>query len=381
MNRICALFFFFTIAFVSCKTVNTPIPKASSLPTSKDVLYSIKLANDYWQVHNSYKVNAFWHHAAYHTGNMAAFEVTKDEKYKRYSLDWAQYNGWKGAKSDKKAEWKYSYGETDDYVLFGDWQICFQVYADLYKLDGDPERIERAREVLEYEMSTPNNDYLWWADGLYMVMPAMTKLYKITNNKLYLDKLHEYFIFARNLMYDSEAGLFYRDAKYIYPKHKTKNGHKDFWARGNGWVFAALAKVLQDLPENEKYRQEYVDIFKEMAQAIKACQQPAGFWARSMVDLNQAPGYETSGTAFLTFGLLWGINNGYLDQNEYLPVVEKSWNYLSEKALQPNGLVGYVQPIGERADQHKDVGPTTTADFGVGAFLLSATEMYKYLSR
>jgi rhamnogalacturonyl hydrolase YesR len=100
-----------------------------------------------------------------------------------------------------------------------------------------------------------------------------------------------------------------------------------------------------------------------------------------MLDLNHAPGYETSGTAFFTFGLLWGINNGYLESKQYLPVVEKGWSYLSGKALQTNGLVGYVQPIGERADQHKNVGPNTTADFGVGAFLLCASEMYKYVSK
>lgn len=381
MNRVYAFLSLFTFVLVSCKTVDTSTSTNSSFPTGKEVLSSIKLANDYWQANNSCKVNAFWHHAAYHTGNIAAFDVTKEERYRQYSLDWARHNEWKGAKSDNKTQWKYSYGETDDYVLFGDWQICFQVYADLYSMDRDSVRIARAREVLEYEMSTPENDYLWWADGLYMVMPTMTKLYKITGNELYLDKLHEYFTFARNLMYNSEAGLFYRDAKYIYPKHKTKNGLKDFWARGNGWVFAALAKVLQDLPKNEKHRQEYVTIYKEMAQAIKACQQPAGFWSRSMVDLDQAPGFETSGTAFFTFGFLWGINNGYLDRKEYLPVVQKSWNYLTQKALQPSGLVGYVQPIGERADQHKDVGPNTTADFGVGAFLLAASEMYKYVSK
>ena len=50
---------------------------------------------------------------------------------------------------------------------------------------------------MEYEMSTPNNDYWWWADGLYMVMPVMTKLYKVTDNQQYLDKLYEYFTYAK----------------------------------------------------------------------------------------------------------------------------------------------------------------------------------------
>ena len=79
---------------------------------------------------------------------------------------------------------------------------------------------------MEYQMSTPNNDYWWWADGLYMVMPVMTKLYNITKNPLYLEKLHEYLAYADSIMYDEEAGLYYRDGKYVYPKHKSVNGKK-----------------------------------------------------------------------------------------------------------------------------------------------------------
>lgn len=379
MNRILCSIVILILPFYSCKSIQSLYTRPN-LPSGVEVLRVIEKVNDRWQSENPYSENSFWHHAAYHTGNLAAYEVLKKESYKQYSLDWAQFNQWKGAKSDNPATWKYSYGETDEYVLFGDWQTCFQVYADLYQLQPDGVRIARARKVFEYQMSTPNNDYLWWADGLYMVMPAMTKLYKITGDEKYLDKLYEYFSFARQLMYDPESRLFYRDAKYIYPKHKTRNGIKDFWARGNGWVFAALARVLQDVPENNLRRSEYVALFNQMAQAIKASQQPEGFWSRSMLDLAHAPGFETSGTAFFTYGYLWGINNGYLDKKEYGDVVEKSWNYLSQKALQSDGLVGYVQPIGERADQHKDVGPRTTADFGVGAFLLAASEMYKYVS-
>ena len=40
----------------------------------------------------------------------------------------------------------------------------------------DERKIARAKEVMEFQMSTPQNDYWWWADGLYMVMPVMTKL-------------------------------------------------------------------------------------------------------------------------------------------------------------------------------------------------------------
>lgn len=354
----------------------------SQLPKNKqEVVDLIMKVNGYWQTNNPQPGNAFWHRAAYHTGNMAAYEVTNIEEYKNFSKNWSEHNEWKGAKSNNKKDWKYSYGETDDYVLFGDWQTCFQVYADLYNLDPDEKKIARTKEVLEYQMSTSENDYWWWADGLYMVMPVMTKMYKITGDSLYLKKLHEYFTYAKDLMYDSESGLFYRDAKYIYPQHKTNSGKKDFWARGNGWVFAGLAKVLQDLPENDPHRQEYMDLYKTMAKLLVENQQTEGYWTRSILDPEQAPGYETSGTAFFEYGYLWGVNNGILDKKTYLPVIEKGWNYLTTIALQSDGKVGYVQPIGERADQHKNVGPDTTADFGVGAFLLAASEMSKFVDQ
>ena len=104
----------------------------------------------------------------------------------------------------------------------------------------------------------------------------MTKMYKLTGNPLYLEKLHEYWTYANSIMYDSEEGLYYRDGKYIYPKHKSVNGKKDFWVRGDGWVLAALAKVLKDLPETDQYRQEYIDRFQTMAKSVAACLPAAG---------------------------------------------------------------------------------------------------------
>ena len=359
-----------------------PMVAAKPNKQNKEALEVRKIidkVNTYWQTNNKPEVRSFWDNAAYHTGNMEAYFLTGNEKYRAYSEAWANHNQWKGAKSNNRAEWVYNYGETDKHVLFGDWQICFQTYIDLYNIQPEDHKVRRAREVMEYQMSTPKNDYWWWSDGLYMVMPVMTKLYKLTGNQQYLDKLYEYICYSDEIMYDQETGIYYRDAKYVYPKHKSANGKKDFWARGDGWVLAGLAKVLKDLPADYKHRQFFVDKYKRLAKAIAEIQQPEGYWTRSMMDPDHAPGPETSGTAFFTYGFLWGINNGYLDEEIYFPVVEKSWAYLKNKALQKDGKVGYVQPIGERAIPGQVVDVNSQSNFGVGAFLLAACEYVRYL--
>lgn len=372
-----------TITFLAAAILSAA--SASAAPdTAKEaakVRGIITKVNNHWQQTNAPETRSFWDNAAYHTGNMEAYFLTGNEEWKNYSERWAEHNEWKGAKGTDRSRWKYDYGETDDHVLFGDWQICFQTYADLYRILPDDRRIRRAREVMEYEMSTPRNDYWWWADGLYMVMPVMTKMHRITGDKKYLDKLYEYVLVSDSIMYDPDEALYYRDAKYVYPAHKSANGKKDFWARGDGWVLAGLAKVLKDVPADWEHRPFFTDKYVRMADAVVKLQQPGGYWSRSMMDEAHAPGPETSGTAFFTYGLLWGINNGYLNDARYLEAAKKGWKYLSEKALQPDGSVGYVQPIGEKAIPGQVVDVHSTSNFGTGAFLLAACEYVRYLER
>ena len=359
--------------------------------TADEVKDVVRKVNTYWQTNNPAEVRSFWDNAAYHTGNMEAYRLFSEEGGQRkeegermldYSIRWAEHNQWMGATEPDSEKWKYKkYGEGQDYVLFGDWQICFQTYIDLYYFSMDEKKVARAIEVMGYEADSRVHDYWWWADALYMVMPVMTKMYKLTGERKYLDKLYENILYSDSIMLDYETGLYFRDGKYVYPKHKTASGKKDFWARGDGWVLAGLAKVLQDMPETYVRQPFFVEKFTRMAHAVKALQQLEGHWTRSMTDPRQAPGYETSGTAFFCYGLLWGVNHGKLSKKEFGPTIEKAWNYLTTIALQKDGKVGYVQPIGERAIPGQTVDANSQANFGVGAFLLAACEYARYLGK
>ena len=75
------------------------------------------------------------------------------------------------------------------------------------------------------------------------------------------------------------------------------------------------------------------------------------------------------------------VEDRFYFKHGYLPVVEKAWKYLTTVALQPDGRLGYVQPIGEKAIAGQIVDAQSTANFGVGAFLLAACEMVKFCNR
>ncbi len=355
-----------------------------------EVLTLIERVNDVWQKGHKAECRGFWDNAAYFTGNMAVLELIPKQEYVDYAYRWAQFNRWQGAQETDKSKWEYkAYGEDHRHVLFADWQICFQVYIDLYQLGRHTSPstdynlcIERAKEVMNYQTETKDNDYWWWADALYMGMPIFTKLYNVTKDERLLDKQYECFKWTDDLLFDKDVHLYYRDGKYIWPKVKTAcDGGKSFWARGDGWVLAGLAKVLKDLPKDSKYRKTYEERFRQLAKAVADCQQERGYWSRSMLCEADAPGYETSGTAFFTYGLIWGVNNGLLKKKDFSETIEKAWKYLTETALQADGTIGYVQPIGEKPDPTRTVDARSQAPFGTGAWLLAACERYRYLER
>ena len=138
-----------------------------------------------------------------------------------------------------------------------------------------------------------------------------------------------------------------------------------------------LEPLFRDTVREAGINQYYL----EMANSIIKCQQRKGYWTRSLLDPDHAPGFETSGTAFFTYGLLWGINNGYLKEYKYKKAAIRGWNSLEKIALQPDGRIGYVQPIGEKAIPGQVVNMDSTANFGVGAFLLASAEMYRFVKK
>lgn len=153
-----------------------------------------------------------------------------------------------------------------------------------------------------------------------------------------------------------------------------------YWSRGNGWAYAALVRILAEIPADEAHRTEYVGDFTAMSAALLPIQRSGGFWNVSLHDPGNYGGPEVSGTALFAYGIAWGIRTGLLDAATYGPPLVAAWNAMVTVSLQPSGFLGYAQSTGK---QPSDGQPLTVSkvpdfeDYGLGAFLLAGSETFK----
>lgn len=172
-------------------------------------------------------------------------------------------------------------------------------------------------------------------------------------------------------LYDREHKLYYRDCSK--KTVREPNGAKQFWARGNGWVFAGIPLIIENLPEGYVKRDYFIKLFKEMAVSVIHTQDGKGSWHASLLDPDTYPQPENSASGFFCYGLAWGINNGILDPVIYKEPATKAWQALCSY-VNDEGKLGYIQPVGN-APQPTNIESTDV--YGVGAFLLAASEMLR----
>ncbi|MHA6723202.1 glycoside hydrolase family 88/105 protein [Sphingomonas sp. RS2018] len=207
-----------------------------------------------------------------------------------------------------------------------------------------------------------------WCDALFMAPPAFIELSRQTGNPKYRDFALKEFWATTDFLFDPVEKLYYRDSRFF--DRRDAKQRKQFWARGNGWVFGGLARIIPMLPPRSPYRLRLEGLFRDMAAKLKATQKPDGYWAPSILAAEESPP-ESSGTGFNTYGLAWGINAGLLPRAEYEPAVRRGWAAL-ERAIQRDGRLGWVQQVSDRPEA---VAAQDTQYYGVGAYLLAATQV------
>lgn len=257
-----------------------------------------------------------------------------------------------------------------------------QVHVELYDEYRRPAMLRESREAGDHLLGTSLDESLEWqfgvgerqwgfADALFFTPPFLARLATATDDGRYLEWMDRLWWKTTDQLFDREQRLFYRDSRYF-----AAIPGDQFWSRGNGWVMAGLARTYPYLPSGFPTRHRYEDLFRTMATRIADLQQEDGYWRSSLLEPEQYPMPETSGTGLFVFALAWGINEGLLDEETFLPVVQRGWAALVD-AVDVNGKLGWSQPPSIDPDESY-VGRSDP--YTVGAFLLAGSQLYRFVA-
>jgi rhamnogalacturonyl hydrolase YesR len=303
-----------------------------------------------------------WTWAVLYIGFMAAADSLNEPKYRDAMEEMGKSYNW----------------ELRSRLPGGDDQVLAQTYLELYLKEKKPEQIAFAQTAMDAVLAAPRIPLggeqriaWWWCDALFMAPPTWARMYAATGDRKYIAYLDEEWEKTNQLLYDPQAHLYARDKSFI--ARTEKNGQKMFWSRGEGWVMGGLARTLEVLPKDDPARAKYETQLREMSAALAKIQGADGLWRSGLLDAKEYDQPEISGSGLITFGMAWGINNGILDRKVYRPVVEKAWAGMLQH-IYADGRLGEIQQTGAQPSTFK---PSASYNYGVGGFLLAASEVRK----
>jgi unsaturated rhamnogalacturonyl hydrolase len=342
---------------------------SSALPPKKDILNAARRAADKWISTHTDPGDNQWARATFFSGLLALHGATREDRYLDYARSWAE-----------KHEWGLHEGVTTRHA---DNHTAGQAYLDLYEAEpakAEIAAIEESLHRMTFTDQPEKNDDWWWDDALHMAMPVFVRLGRLRGEKAYAEKGHSLYTHTKTAeggpgLLDASTGLWYRDAHFLPGGISSPEGKPVLWSRGNGWVTGAHVKVLSALPADAAHTDEYRSTLTRLLAAVRPVQRDDGFWNVNLADPEHLPGPETSGTAFFAYGAAYAVRAGLVGEDGYLPLAARAWNGMVDTALHEDGVLGYVQGVGDRPESSQPITHDSTADFGVGAFLMAATEL------
>jgi rhamnogalacturonyl hydrolase YesR len=343
---------------VTALTTAYAAPPADALPSRAAITSTVRLVADRWIASHSDPGDNGWARSTLFSGLMAAYRLTNEVRYLNYTRAWAE---------------QHAYGIPGGVTTrHADNHNCIQTYLDLYELEPSANKLTAATDTIHRMVDSTKIDDWWWCDALHMAMPPFARLGQLRGDPAYATKLYQLYNHTKRTrqLWIPSSGLWYRDENFRPGGITSPNGKPVVWSRGNGWVAAAHVKTLKALQN-----QEYADTLKQLVTALRPIQRTDGFWNVNLTDAQHLPGPETSGTAFFAYAAAYAVLAGLLPSATYLLLAARAWNGMVSTAVHSDGFLGYVQGVGDRPESSQPITYNSTADFGVGGFLLAGAEL------
>ena len=213
-----------------------------------------------------------------------------------------------------------------------------------------------------------------WLDDLYMSVPALAQMGKLTGNNDYFDDAVKQVLQFSKRMFNKSHGLYMHGWVQEMPVHP-----EFYWARCNGWAMLSMTELLDVLPPKYPGRNEILDQLKAQIRGIADLQSGSGFWHQL---LNRNDSYlETSATAIYTYCITHAINKGWIDVQAYGPMAVLGWNAVATKVNNKGEVEGTCVGTGLSFDPafYYNRPVNVAAAHGYGPVIMAGAEMIKLL--
>lgn len=216
------------------------------------------------------------------------------------------------------------------------------------------------------------NENTVWADDLYMSVPFLARMGKITGDEKYYNDAIKQIVNFTKYLYDDNTGLFY----HCYYNTPNQNGVAH-WGRANGWVAVSQIELLNNLPLSHPQRKELIALLLKDIIGFSRWQDQTGLW-HQVLDRNDSY-LETSVTAMYIYTIARAVNEGWIDKG-YIRIAQEGWTALANKITADGQMEDVCVGTGIQDNIRFYYNrPTKLNDnHGIGPFLLAGTEMLRY---
>lgn len=309
-------------------------------------------------------------------GMECAFHTTRDERLRAYLREYLRHHSTQGV----TVTWS-------DRATPG---LAAMVLAQ----QGDAEFAPLAEQVVRYVRGAPRTrsgmlqhlgaaypDVIQrlfpdaWIDSLFHVVPTLMR-YGVWKNepRALAEGARQLVLFSRALA-DPATGLVTHacnDGATLEPVPAF--ARRAFWARGNGWMLAALVDALAFLPAAHPDRVELVTFARRLEASLGQAQASSGFFHTLLLD--QDSYQETAGSALILFGMARGVRLGLFGDDTVARVVRGArglWQVVRRAGTRElvTGTSLGTNPV-ERL--YRWTPTAEQVSYGVGAWLLAASE-------
>ena len=222
-----------------------------------------------------------------------------------------------------------------------------------------------------------NRPQAWsvWADDMYMSIPALAELGRMTGQRRYYDDAVKNALQLSGYLFNRQVGL------YTHGIHLHEQDLPQFyWGRANGWAVLALSDLLDVLPKNHPGYAKVLAQHRRALRGIAQQQSGDGLW-HQMLDRHDSF-LETSGSAMFVYAIAHAINQGWISPTTYGSIAQAGWAGVSSRINKEGGIEDGVVATTLAGDNvyYYNRPVSVNAMAGYGPVLLAGAEIIKLLN-